>query len=144
MLELGEDVALAREALGQVAPQAGEQRKLQGDIALECPVGALRQPNHRHAPGAQLANQLVRANPFAGVQRQGQYGGRVGGAADPGKRGKQAGSGRFITVRQQRLAQGRRQRHVLRLQVLKPALASGRIEGQRLVQQPAEQRDLIR
>jgi len=68
-------------ALGQVPPQPRKQWKLQRDLAPESAVGALRQPHDRHAAGAELAHQLIRADPLARLQARRQHRGRAGRAA---------------------------------------------------------------
>ena len=62
VLQAGENVALAREALFQIAAHPGRHRQLQGDVALEGAVRAPRQPDLGHAAGAQRPQQLVRAD----------------------------------------------------------------------------------
>src|SRR5579864_1359756 len=55
-----EDVALLAKACGQIPPQAGDARQLEGNLALECPIGSLGEPYLRHAAAADLPSQSVR------------------------------------------------------------------------------------
>ena len=68
MRKRGQRVALAREPF-RVRAQQREQRHLQGNLALDHAVGALGQPDHRHAAPPQLALQTISGEHIAGCQR---------------------------------------------------------------------------
>ena len=137
MFELGQNVALPCEASGQVPPQARHQRQFQGDFAPGCFTGSLCQPHHGHAACAQFTHQLVGPYPLAGSQSQSHHA-QVAGAFAGRQRDARAGAGR-----QQRLPQRRFQRLIFRGQSPQPAFAAVLIERQCLVQQLAQQRDLV-
>ena len=68
VLQRGQDVALARHALGQAA-RPGQARQLQRHQAFELPVHAARQPDTAHAAFTQLAQQPPRAHGVAERRR---------------------------------------------------------------------------
>ena len=68
MRQSSQHVALAREPF-HVRAQYREQRHLEGNLALDHAVGALGQPDHRHAAPPQLAFQTVSGEHIAACQR---------------------------------------------------------------------------
>ena len=86
VLEPGEDVPLAGEALRHLAATRVQERKLQRDVPAERAVVPAGEPHLAHPPGAQQLHQHVRAEPLAGsVDRgRGEHRGREGlGLGDP-------------------------------------------------------------
>ncbi len=65
MLQPGQDLALAAEALAQAGVGVAAAQQLQGDLALVQTVGALGQPDLAHAPLTKRTQQPVRADPGA-------------------------------------------------------------------------------
>ena len=61
VVERGQDLALARDARGQIAAERAE-RQLQRDAALHQPIGALGEPHRAHAADTELTHQPVRAD----------------------------------------------------------------------------------
>jgi hypothetical protein len=93
--------------LFEIAAHARQRRQLQGDLAVERAVGALREPHFGHAAGAQQPDQLVRADAIAGLKPGGLgasgfivCGGFQEGSEVPSVR-------RLMEFRQQRLTQCR-------------------------------------
>ncbi len=133
-----ENVALADEALFQIAAHARHRRKLQGHLAVERAVGALRQPHFSHTAGAQQTYQLVRADAIPGLKS---------GRLDPPvllvggfKKGGQVPCiARVVEFLQQSLAQGSKQVLEFRWQRFQPATPPSVIQGQRLVEETAHQ-----
>jgi hypothetical protein len=134
MLERGQDVALDRETLRQVLAPGQLRRRLQRDVALEGPVGALCQPHFGHAAGAKAARQLVRADALTLLQ--------VADCAQPldvelrQRRQRIAGAGR------QRAPQRRREVGMLGRQRLQPLCALRLVGVDHFVEQPAQARQL--
>ena len=71
MLQTRENVALAEEALFQIVAHARHRRQLQGHLAVERAVRALRQPHFGHAAGTQQTYQFVRSDAVAGLKSGG-------------------------------------------------------------------------
>ena len=73
VFQRGQDLALARQALGQAGAAPGAVRQLQGHLPALQLVGALGQPDAGHAPFAQAAQQPVGAH--HGASLVGGFGG---------------------------------------------------------------------
>ncbi len=142
MFQARENVALAGEALFQIATHARERGEFQGHVAIEGTVGAFRQPHLGHAAGAKQTDQLVRTHAVAGLKSR-----RLGAPGFIGLGGFQEGAevpavGRLREFRQQRLAQGSIEVLVFRGKRFQPATPPRVIQGQRLVEQAAHHCDL--
>ncbi len=62
MLQARQDVALARGATAKALVDGRAMRQFQRDLALDCAIGALRQPHCRHAARADLLQQPIRSD----------------------------------------------------------------------------------
>jgi hypothetical protein len=101
VLQRRQDVALALKAARQVCAHAGPHRQLQGDFALEGPIGTLRQPHLGHAAGSQRPDQPIRADGLIRLQTASDLR-LVAGGSDLGQRAQSIGPGDLTFVRQQR------------------------------------------
>ncbi len=144
VLERREDLALARQALGQPRALPRAVRQLQRDAALLQQVGALGQPHAGHAAAAELADEPVGADPVAGAfDRRGQRRELVG-LDELGQRGEQRGVAGGLGMPEQR-AQARRERAIGRIgQGVEPAATLRGWQRQRVVEQRAQTRPLRR
>ena len=68
VLECGEDLALARQALAELGAPRHQARQLERHLAPLQHVGAFGQPHLAHAAFAEPADQFVRSDPGAGPQ----------------------------------------------------------------------------
>ena len=135
VIERTQDVPLAlharREALGP-----GELRQLDGQLALELTVGALRQPDRALAAAADAFEDAVGADLVARLQ----VGGRLG---HPGQ-GVEEGLRLDARLRRQQPAQRALQAMVFGGEAVEPGLTLGRLECQHLVEEPVDDRPLRR
>jgi hypothetical protein len=150
VLQRGQDLALARQSLGQAGAPPGAVRQLERHLAALQQVGPLGQPDAAHAAAAQFPDQAVGADGIAGTLA-GQAGGvgrraALRGAHDRQRVEQAHGGGRGSTghtviggVGQQRL-QSRPQRRVAVVQPRQPGGAIGGWQGQGFVQQHAQLR----
>ena len=135
MVERTEDVPLALHARRQ-ALRPGELRQLEGQFALELAVGALSQPDRALAAAADAIEDPVGADLVARLQ--------VGGRLGHPRQGVEEGLRLDARLRRQQPAQRALQAMVLGGEAVEPGLTLGRIEGQRLVEEPVDDRPLRR
>ncbi len=62
MVEACEDVALTAEAFAHRARKKVDVRQLEGHVAVELAVGALREPDHTHSAGSNFAHEPIDAD----------------------------------------------------------------------------------
>jgi hypothetical protein len=135
VVERAEDVPLALHAHRQPL-RPSELRQLQRELALELPVGALRQPDRALAAAADAVDDAVRTDLVSGLQLRRSLG-------HPGKRVEE-GHRLDARLRGQQPAQRALQPVVLRRQPLEPGFVLRRVQGQRFVEELVDDRPLRR
>ena len=135
VVERAEDVALALHAHRQVRGP-GELRQLERELALELPIGALREPDRPLATAADAFEDAVGADLVAGLQVRRRLG-------HPGQRVEER-PGLDAGLRGQQSLQRTLQRTMFRRQPVEPRLVLRRVEGERLIEEPVDDRPLRR
>jgi hypothetical protein len=145
MVQGGQDLALARQPLGQPGPAPVAVGQLQRDLAALQHVGALGQPHGRHAAFAEQAQQPVGTDPLRplvadrAVRRvQGEVGG-----LDP-RQGRQRFLQRGTVGMRQQRAQARQQLGVLGTEPGQPGVARVGRQVEGLVEQLPQARPPFR